>query len=273
MMSGKLLSKSEMDRAMAGEMGYTFSVEVGLFIENFPSAQSVIQSQEAKEWMSSLLIRIGITPNTACHSCVMGQFNHLQSFVNKKSSTMSKQIKGWAGKRYVLPEGQRVMPFGTGIYYSNADLTDEMVQKFEKQNPGFISQFIDTWEGKEEPELPAGDQGESKDMTAGGLVEGPKKSGLTITKTPAVGVSDLPESPAGDQGEKSADPPSVQDQQIDYEKKDPKRYFQYDEAFNVPQLTDKYIELTGKKMAGRPNKRALIFAIMKEEDALKELKK
>lgn len=172
---------------------------------------------------------------------------------------MTGKIKGWPGKRWVLPDGKKIMPFGTGIYYGNADLTDEMVEAFDKKNPGFKSQFIDTHEGLEDApaETPPVD---TETIELAGVSLEMKKS--------AVEIADV----GGTEAEQSSDPgPDEKVEHIDYEKKDPKRYFQYEEAYTHAQLLARHDELTGNKLPGRPTKRTLIFAIMKEEDALKEL--
>ena len=202
--------------------------QISTFLATY-TVEQVIASVTARAQMASILVALGVDPNTSCESCVRGRYVYLQSFSNKNSQIMTEK-PGYPGRRYVLPEGKKVRPFGSPIYYDNSTLSDEMILAFEKKHPGFIKNFID-----------AGELAQKQ-------AEHQKKA-------------------------EAAEPPpkAPQEEIIDYEKKDPKRYHFYIEGYTNAQLVERFKELAGQEPPGRPAKRVLVFAIMKEEDALNEL--
>lgn len=211
--------------------------QISNFLDTY-TVDQVLASVSARAQMAGILVTLGVDPNTSCDSCVRGRYVYLQSIINKNSQIMTQQ-PGYPGRRYVLPEGKKVRPFGSPIYYDNSTLSDEMILAFEKKYPGFINNFIDTGEMAQK-------QAEHQEKAK--AAEPPQK--------PA-----KPAKPAAEPQEKI----------IDYEQKDPKRYHSYMEGYTNAQLVERFKELAGEEPPGRPSKRVLTFAIMKEEDALNEL--
>lgn len=241
-------------------------------MDNYPSLGVVLASTDARRQMGSIANRLGIDPNVECNHCVQGKYIHLQSIVKKNRNAMSKQDKkpdGHQGKRYWLPHGQVVRPFNSPIQYDNSTITDELVEKFDEQNPGFKNAFIDTWKEKMPHEM---DKGLDKpDLTPKTETEAPE----TTQDGEGTADGDQSDTTQGDSepdpGNETEDPEAGALELPDYETQDPERYFSYDEGFTVVQLHKRYTELTGKEAAGRPKKKTLIYAIMAEEDASKQI--
>lgn len=241
--------------------------EIETYLADYQNVSQVIASVPARQKMAALLIKLNIDPNTNCIHCLKGKYSYLQSIVNNNLKHMSEQTKkpdGHQGKRYWLPQDKKVMPFNTGTFYDNSTITDELVEKFDKMNPGFKKAFIDTW-----TEV---------------MPENVQKGLVQPDHTPPLQAQDEKEKPAlapemqktAEENEKSLEEkpalaPDAEIQNIDYEAKDPERYHSYEEAYTVAKLEERYQELTGKKVAGRATKKSLIFSIMKEEDALKQI--
>lgn len=241
---------------------------VSLFLSKYGSVEQVLACPAARSEMSAIASALAIDTNVSCNGCVMGKYLHFQSLVGdsmqvaspnvdkktvKKMSENTQALEGHQGKRYWLPEGKKIMPFNTGTYYDNSTITDELVEKFDKLNPGFKNAFIDTWETK---------------------MPGSEKRGLTQPDhTPHLESEDS-------KSEKKVDPKKHKkkmpkreegDETINYQQKDPERFNSYDEGFNKEELHARYTELTGNGLPVRIGKRELINEIMREEDALQKL--
>ena len=216
----------------------SISSKISNFLAAYTSVENVLSSAVARKDMSAILVSLGVDPNTSCDSCVRGRYIYLQSIVNKNYQVMTEK-PGYPRRRYVLPEGKKVRPFGSPIYYDNSTLSDEMILAFEKKYPGFMNNFVDTEELAEK-------QAEHEEKAK--AAEPPQKKAKA-----------------------SKPPKEPQEEIIDYEQKDPQRYHSYMEGYNHAQLSERFKELAGEDPPGRPTKRILVFAIMKEEDALSKL--